>query len=234
MGWKDIVGPVLQSAAPTLAKGLLGQIPFAGPLIVQFGGEMIDDAIGKLIAETLGVEATPEAVKTAIETMPTTEVVEKLKAAEAVASARWPALTEIAKAEEETARVQIVTTAESMKQEVFAATELKESKWRTAVLVMNAIWRPLYALEFLIECMCFATLLGITLVKNDQFDIDAVVKLWPLIALYMGARFGLLGYHMNLRTREKEAVTEAVTDAPKPVVMDEIKALLKASGVRIK
>lgn len=108
MDWKAIVGPVLQSAAPKLAKALLGQIPVIGPLAASFGGEMIDDAIGKLIAETLGVEATPEAVKAAIQEHPSDQVVEKLKAAEAVAETRWPALAQIVTAQEqgETARLQ--------------------------------------------------------------------------------------------------------------------------------
>jgi hypothetical protein len=108
MDWKSIVGPVLQSAAPKLAKALLGQIPVIGPLAASFGGELIDDAIGKLIAETLGVEPTPEAVNTAIQEQPSDQVVEKLRAAEAVAETRWPALAQIIAAHEkgETARLQ--------------------------------------------------------------------------------------------------------------------------------
>jgi hypothetical protein len=107
MDWKSIVGPVLQSAAPKLAKGLLGQIPVIGPMAVALGGEMIDDAIGKLIAETLGVEATPEAVNAAIQEQPTDHVIEKLKAAEAVAETRWPAIAQIITSQEqgETARL---------------------------------------------------------------------------------------------------------------------------------
>lgn len=241
MDWKSIVGPVLQSAAPKLAKGLLGQIPVIGPLAVQFGGQAIDDAIGGLIAQAFGVEATPEAVAQAINNTPSDAAAAKLQGVQAEAEAKWPALAEIAKAEEETARVQIVTTAESMKQEVFAATELKESKWRTFTLVVNAIWRPLFALEFLAECtfffFSFVTLLIVALVKNDAFDIDSMMKLMPLalglLLPYLAMRSGLIGYHMNLRTREKEAVTEAVTDT-KPVTMDEIKTMLKLQGVKVK
>jgi len=233
MDWTALLPTLAKFGLPILRAGIIagvGTIPVVGP----FAGPLVADAIGNLIAGKLGVEATPEAVTEAIETQPTSEVLSKLQAAEAEASAKWPALAEIAKAEEETARTQITTTAQSMKQEVLAASELGESKWRTAVLVMNTAWRPLFALEFLLECFCFALLLGVTLVSNDQFDVDAVVKLWPLILPYMGARFGVIGYQMNLRTREKESVTEAVTDTSKPITMDEIKAMMRAAGVKLK
>lgn len=242
MDWKSVVGPVLQSAAPKLAKGLLGQIPVIGPLAVQFGGQAIDDAIGGLIASAFGVEATPEAVNAAIQNAPSDVAAAKLQAVEAEAQTKWPALAEIAKAEEETARVQITTTADSMKAEILAASEMPESRLRTFVQFVNSVWRPMFAVELLAECafffFSFTTLLIGALIKNDTFDIDAMIKLMPLAVTlllpYMAARFGLLGYHMNLRTREKETVTEAVTEAQKPVSLNEIKALLKASGVKIK
>lgn len=242
MGWKEIVGPTLQSVVPTLAKGLLGQIPVVGPLAVQFGGKAIDDAIGGLIASAFGVEATPEAVNAAIQAAPSDVAAAKLQAVQAEAQAKWPALAEIAKAEEETARTQIVTTAESIKQEVLATTELPESRWRTAILIMNGIWRPLFALELLLEFnVAFFVAGAIVLkafLKNDAFDIDAMIRLMPLVLgiglPYLALRGGLLGYHMNLRTREKEAVTDAVTDAPKPVSLDDIKGLLKAGGIKFK
>lgn len=242
MSWKDIVGAALKQTAPKLAKGLLGEIPFIGPIAVAFGGEAIDAAIGGLLAQVFGVEPTPEAVGNAIQTLPSDQVAEKLKSAEAIAVAKWPALGDIAAAEEETARTQIVTTAESIKHEVLATTELKESRWRTAILIMNGLWRPLFALELLVECgtLFFGGMFVFlhAMIRNDFADIDATIKLMPLITIlllpYLAARFGILGYHMNLRTREKEAVTDAVTDAPKPVVMDDIKAMLRAAGIKVK
>ncbi len=241
MGWKEIVGPVLRTAAPTLAKGLLGQIPVIGPLAVQFGGQAIDDAIGGLIASALGVEATPEAVNNAIQTLPSDAVAAKLQEVQAEAEAKWPALAQIAVAEEETARTQIVTTAESIKQEVLATTELPESKWRTVILIMNGLWRPLFALELLVECsfLFFGGMFVFlhAMIENDFKDIDATIKLMPVITIlvlpYLAARFGILGYHMNLRTREKENTTDAVTDT-KPLTMAEVMAGLKAAGVKIK
>jgi len=242
MDWKGIVGPLLRQFAPKLAKGLLGQIPVVGPLAVSFGGEAIDAAIGGLIAQVFGVEPTPEAVSDAIQAAPSDVAADKLAEAQRIAEVKWPALATIAVAEEETARTQIVTTAESMKQEVLATTELKESKWRTAILIMNGLWRPLFALELLAECatLFFGGMFVFlhSMINNEFADIDATIKLMPVITIlvlpYLGARFGILGYHMNLRTREKEAVTDAVTDAPKPVVMDDIKAMLRASGVKVK
>lgn len=113
MGWKDIVGPILQSAAPALAKGLLGEIPVVGPMAVALGGRAIDDAIGGLIASAFGLPetATPEAVNAAIQAAPSDDAVAKLQAAQAEAAAKWPAFAEIVKAQEQgrTARFEIGT-----------------------------------------------------------------------------------------------------------------------------
>lgn len=241
MDWKSIVGPVLQSAAPKLAKGLLGQIPVVGPIAVALGGQAIDDAFGMLLGQVFDVPPTPEAVGAAIQNLPSDEVAAKLKAAENLAEAKWPALAQIAVAEEQTAQVQIATTAAVMKEELMAASTLPEGFWRTFDIVINSIWRPMFALEFLIECAFFffgmtTVLLG-ALVRNDQFDIDSMVKLQPLaltlLMPYLAMRCGLIGYHMNLRTRDKENVTDAVTDT-KPVSMADVMALLKGAGVKIR
>ncbi len=100
MDWGSIVGPLLTSAAPTLAKALLGQIPIVGPVIAATAG----DAIGAIIAKQFGVEPTPEAVDQAIKAAPAGEVEAKLAAAEAEAAAKWPALAEIARQDTEAFR----------------------------------------------------------------------------------------------------------------------------------
>lgn len=89
MDWKTIAGPLLQSAAPTLAKILLSEIPIVGPLIAGPAG----DAIGALIAAQFGVPATPGAVIAAINGDPTAS--DKLAAAEAEAVAKWPAMAQM-------------------------------------------------------------------------------------------------------------------------------------------
>lgn len=100
MGWKDIVGDTLRNAAPKLAKGLLGEIPVIGPMAVALGGDAIDAAIGGMIAKAFNVEATPEAVKTAIQAAPSDVAVAKLQAVETEAVGKWPALAQIITAQE--------------------------------------------------------------------------------------------------------------------------------------
>ena len=90
MDWKDLAGTLVKAGAPIIG-GALG-----GPI-----GTMIGGAIGNVVANALGVEATPEAVDKAIATTPPEVLVAKLSAAEAEAQAKWPALADMVKAQEE-------------------------------------------------------------------------------------------------------------------------------------
>lgn len=244
--WKDLAVKLASAGLPVLGRAIGGIVGSSAPIVGAFvdvgaAGENIGAAAARMLAEAFGVPPTPDAIVAAIDNQPTTEVMAKLQATEEEAKAKWPALALIAQAEEETARIQITSTADVMKNEVLKASELPEGNWRNIALAMNSLWRPLFALELLLECFIFsfgaAALFAIALIKNEYADIDAALKMMPLVTVfflpYMAARFGLVGYHMNLRTREKEAVTEAVTDT-KPVSLDEVKKLLKASGVKIK
>lgn len=244
--WKDLAVKLASAGLPVLGRAIGGIVGSSAPIVGAFvdvgaAGENIGAAAARMLADALGVPPTPDAIGAAIDGRPTTEVMATLQAKEDEAKARWPALALIAQAEEETSRVQITTTADVMKNEVLRASELPAGRWRCVVLAMNAIWRPLFALELLLECFVFsfgaAALFAAALIKNEYTDIDAAIRMMPLVTVfflpYMAARFGLVGYHMNLRTREKEAVTEAVTDT-KPVSLDDVRKLLKASGVKIK
>ena len=82
MDWKDLAGTLIKTGAPIIG-GALG-----GPLGATVGG-----FAGKLIADALGVEATPEAVSEAIRNDPL--AAEKLVNADA----QWQAMAEIAKAD---------------------------------------------------------------------------------------------------------------------------------------
>lgn len=239
MDWSAIAPLLGQFGLPILRSAILagvGAIPVIGPI----AGPFVADAVGAVIARQLGVAPTPEAVKTAIETGDHDEVLARLQAAQAEAVAKWPALAEVAKAEEETARAQITTTADVMKTEILAATTIAPGRWRTFVQVVDTVWRPLFALELLVECayLFFGLITSIlwAVAQNQYGDIDALIRLMPLWSVlvlpYLAMRCGLLGYHMNLRTREKESVNEMV--AEKPVAMDDIKALLRAAGVKVK
>lgn len=238
MNWRDLAVKLASSGFPALGRQLgtlaEGFIPVVGPFLnLDDVGENLGAAAAVALAQTLGVEPTPDAISTAIDAAPTTEIIPKIQSVESKV-AQWEAEARIVEAEEETARAQIAATTATMKEEIVSATMLTEGRWKIIVLVMNSLWRPLFALEWLLECMGFAIILGVALIRNDPFDIRSLTELWPLILPYMAARFGIIGYHMNLRTREKEHVTEAVTDQPKPVSLEEIKGLLQQAGVKVK
>ncbi len=75
MDWSALV-PLVAGAAPTIGGLLGGLIPFPG-------GAILGQVAGKVLAEALGVPATPEAVNTAITTGDPAIVQAKLSEAEA-------------------------------------------------------------------------------------------------------------------------------------------------------
>lgn len=75
MDWSALA-PLVASAAPTIGSLLGGLIPFPG-------GAILGQVAGKVLAEALGVPATPEAVNTAITTGDPTVIQAQLTEAEA-------------------------------------------------------------------------------------------------------------------------------------------------------
>jgi hypothetical protein len=94
MDWKDLAGPLVAAGAPTLGK-------IVGAMIPVPGGALIGEAAGNLLAKAFGVEPKPEVVQDAINSADPQVALEKIKAAEAEATAKWPALAEMAKAQHE-------------------------------------------------------------------------------------------------------------------------------------
>ena len=94
MDWKSLLGPLTAMGAPVLGK-------IIGSIIPIPGGELIGEAAGRMLASALGVDPTPEAVNTALTTSSADIILAKVKAAEAEAVAKWPALAEMAKAQAE-------------------------------------------------------------------------------------------------------------------------------------
>lgn len=94
MDWKDLLGPLVASGAPTLGKIIGSALPIPG-------GALIGEAAGALLAKHLGVEAKPAAVNAQLEALPPEVALAKIKAAEVEAAAKWPALADMARAQHE-------------------------------------------------------------------------------------------------------------------------------------
>lgn len=94
MNWGDLLGPLIASGAPTLGKIIGSALPIPG-------GALIGEAAGNLLARHLGADPNPEAVKEKLENLPPEVALAKVRAAEAEAATKWPALAEMAKAQHE-------------------------------------------------------------------------------------------------------------------------------------
>ncbi len=184
MDWKDIVGPVLQSAAPTIGGILGGMIPFPG-------GAAIGSQLGTILASQFGVEATPEAVNAAIQNTPTDIAAAKIAAAEAEAVAKWPALAQIAVANAQSNSQQSDYINATMKSELAAG-----QKWYA--------WRNLYGYSVVFE----VSIMSLTLVWGmlfDAFVMKNFMNSMSFILSWFGLRFGLLGFVANASANEKVA-----------------------------
>ncbi|RAI26709.1 hypothetical protein CH338_30615, partial [Rhodoplanes elegans] len=131
----------------------------------------------------------------------------KRAAADGEATARWPALADIARAEAELQGRALAETNATMRAEALAGDPLQ--RW----------WRPAYAFELTIECAAFFAVLIWSLGRGDAGPLNAATNATGLLTLYWGARFAVLGVYVNGRTREKEAAT---TGQPAPSVVETV------------
>jgi hypothetical protein len=178
-----------------LGAPILGEA-LAGP----FGA-----AAGKILAEALGADATPGSVDVAIsKTDPVAAAVAASSARQA--EANW--LTALA----ETGKVQVQEIGATMRAE--AASESR----------LQRIWRPLYALELILECPGFGVLLFHALWDGEPQRINGFADLSGLIMAYMAARFGVLGVYVSGRSKEKRAAA----GQPEPTLIGQL-ALIIAS-----
>jgi hypothetical protein len=218
MDWKSLFGPLTAIGAPELGK-------LVGSLVPIPGGSFIGEAVGKMIAGALGVEATPAAVGAALGSGTNSDdvTIAKIKSVEDIAIARWGALAAMADSQSKTDISDITANKEVMVAQIASADMIPEGRWKTFLVIANAIWRPLFALEFLLECayLFFGGVTGIlhAIAVQQYGDIDQITKLMPLVTMlllpYLAARFGILGYHMKLRTDEKEMAANVATgEAP--------------------
>jgi hypothetical protein len=184
MDWKDIVGPVLQASAPTLGGLLGGLIPFPG-------GAMMGQELGTILANQFGVPATPEAVNNAIQNTPSDLAAQKIAAAEAEATAKWPALAQIGVANAQSNASQADSINATMKAELAAG-----QRWYA--------WRNLYGYSVVIEVSTTSLVLVYGMVF-DAYVMKNFMNSMSFILSWYGLRFGLLGFVANAAANEKVA-----------------------------
>jgi hypothetical protein len=198
MDWSSIVGPLLQSVAPTIAKALLGQIPIVGPLIVASGGV---DVIAKMVAKQFGVEATPEAIDQAIKSAPPEVAQAKLAAAEAEASeavAKWQALVEIAVTETEAFKAGIADN-EAARQQNFALQQAGSPlAWAPAAISVLVI-------------VFYGSLLIVWIVRPPSMSDAAFTVLNMLIGVLVVAFGQVINFYLgsSASSRGKDAAISA-------------------------
>lgn len=200
MDWKDLAGSLARAGAPIIGTAL------GGPL-----GGMIGGAIGNVVANALGVEPTPEAVGTAINTLPPEALTAKLSAAEAEAQAKWPALAEIAKYEAADRTAQSEAINLTMRQELKTV-----GFWH---------WRHLLGYAVLYQTLLFTTLAGYLLLMGSPDRIQLFIAMLGASVVPMGGVYALLGYVAKSNSDMKIA---AVTgEAPPSITKTIAKAVAK-------
>lgn len=204
MDWKDVVGPLIKTSAPTIGSILGAFIPFPG-------GSLIGQELGTLIARQFGVDSTPEAVNQAIQNTPSDIAAQKLQAAESEAIAKWPALAQIAQAEagDRTAQSQAINA--TMQAEV-----AKGQPWFA--------WRNLWGYSVMIECAAVGSIILKDLALGNTNGVTVFLGASSFFYTWYGMRIGVLGYIFRGTSNEKIA---AVTGETPGVVSQIIKAVTR-------
>jgi hypothetical protein len=184
MDWKTIAAKLAQMGLPVLGRtiGTLvgGQVPIFGDMI-EGAGENIGKAAADMIARSLGVEPTPDAIGQAIERMPTTDVMTRLQGVEAEAMAKWPALAEMHKADAADRTAQSQAINETMRSEIAAG--VSPWHWRHLLGYVTLFW-------FVMPLPAFVRL-------TISFNADASMALVQIITAatpILAIMAALLGY----------------------------------------
>lgn len=204
MDWKDVAGPLIATAAPTIGSLLGGLIPFPG-------GSLIGQELGSIIAKQFGVDATPEAVNSAIQNAPSDVAAAKLQAAEAEAVAKWPALAQIAQADagDRTGQAQAINA--TMQAEV-----AKGQPWWA--------WRNLWGYSVMVECTAVGIIILKDLATGNTAGVTVFLNATSFFYTWYGMRIGVLGYIFRGASNEKIA---AVTGEAPSIIKDIVKAIGK-------
>lgn len=204
MDWKSIVGPLIQSSAPTIGSILGGLIPFPG-------ASFVGQELGTIIARQFGVDPTPEAVNQAIQAAPSDVAAQKLQAAESEALARWPALANIAQAEAGDRSAQSQAINATMQAEV-----AKGQPWYA--------WRNLWGYSVMLECAGVGVIILKDLALGNTGGVSVFLSATGFFYTWYGMRIGVLGFIFRGISNEKIA---ALTGEVPGAVNNIVKAMTK-------
>ena len=193
MDWKSLGGTLIKSGAPIIGTAL------GGPL-----GGLIAGGLGDVLANALGVEATPDAVNNAIVNGDPGVVNTALAKAESEACAKYTYLTAVVQSN--------AAQAESVNQTMRAELAAGQPAWA---------WRNLWGYS----CALEASLTSLVVLYSLMFQpaiVKNIIDSYSFFLSWYALRFGVLGYIHNGASNEKIA---AVTGEAPGIVKSIIKAV---------
>lgn len=197
MDWLSVaklIGPL----APALGGILGGFIPVPG-------GAIAGQALGNVIAQALGVPATPTAVAGAVSTMEERVLIAKLNAATEEARAKWPAFAEAEKAYYD-AQARIAETVNVTMRAELAS----QQHW------FFTAWRPASGWIFDFFAIAFGLILtwaAIQAMFGDPTPLKLLTDAWPIFAAYLGVLAAMVGVYIIGRSQEKTKAIEVAAPA---------------------
>lgn len=198
MNWID-VAKLIAPIAPALGGLLGGFIPVPG-------GAIAGQALGNVIAQALGVPATPTAVAGAVTTMEERVLIAKLNAATEEARAKWPAFAEAEKAYYD-AQARIAETVNVTMRAELAS----QQHW------FYTGWRPAAGWIFDFFSVAFGLILtwaAIRAMFGDPTSLKVLSDAWPIFAAYLGVLAAMVGVYIIGRSQEKTKAIEVAAPAP--------------------
>lgn len=209
MDWEGVGAQLARMGLPVLGRALGGSIPVIGPVIGSKIGENIGEVVADLIASKLGVDPTPSAVSNAIERGKTSEVMQELKAAQADAIAKYPALAQIADAETrgevEVAKVNQEAYLNILKMEM-AHNDPRLTFYRTLINWSVAV-----------QMIIFGVTLNWAVFTGGDL-LDNLVKCFELLTWWIGMNLSIVGVHYFTRGKERVAAVTTGQTGKKPVL----------------
>ena len=193
MDWKDVAGQIIKAGSPIIGGALLGPL-----------GSTAGSVIGGIIANSLGVDNTPDAVGNAIATGDPAVVSAALSKAESEACAKYSWLAEVVKSNS--------AQSDSINQTMRAELAAGQSWWA---------WRNLWGYSCAIEASLTSLLVLYSLALQPQI-VKNIIDSYSFFLSWYALRFGVLGYIHNGASNEKIA---AVTGEAPSIIKNIAKAV---------